>query len=42
VVGVLLSLLALAYHFDFLERQPYPVLRSELQVEGRDKGPGSN
>lgn len=32
-VGVVLVLLVLGYHFDLLEREPYPVLRSELKVE---------
>lgn len=33
LAGGLLISLAAAYHFDLLERDPYPVLRSELQVD---------
>lgn len=36
VAGAMLVLLALAYHFDLLEREPYPVMRSELQVDDVD------
>lgn len=39
VLGVgLLIALAAVYHFDLLEREPYPVLRSELQVEDMRSG----
>lgn len=34
--GGLLISLAAAYHFDLLEREPYPVLRSELQIDDVD------
>lgn len=33
VVGATLAVFALAFYFDLFEREPYPVLRSELQVE---------